>query len=112
MLETLDTYSNAWLGVSAITAGIWAGAGFVLGLIMVGRRPLGLFGDILLGLIGGVGAGWALNRFGGEMLDLGKYERQIAPSLSEVNAGYIGAFAESFIGALVLLLLIRLFIRR
>ncbi len=56
----------ATLGVDLTTAGIWLGAGFVLGLIMVGRRPLGLFGDILLGLVGGAAGGWAFERFGGE----------------------------------------------
>jgi uncharacterized membrane protein YeaQ/YmgE (transglycosylase-associated protein family) len=79
---------------------------------MVGRRPLGLFGDIVLGLVGAIGAGWAFVRFGGEAADLGKYARQIAPSLTDANAGYIGAFVEAFIGALVLLILIRLLIRR
>jgi uncharacterized membrane protein YeaQ/YmgE (transglycosylase-associated protein family) len=61
-----------------------------------------------------VAGGWAFNRFDENVpaIDLGQYAKQAASSLTDVNAAYIGAFAEAFIGALVLLILARLLIRR
>jgi uncharacterized membrane protein YeaQ/YmgE (transglycosylase-associated protein family) len=102
------------LGADVNTIGVWAGAGFLLGLIMIGRRPLGLIGDLLLGIIGGAAGGWAFNYFDESVpaIDLGQYAQRVASSLSEQSAGYIGAFAEAFIGAFVLLILARLFVRR
>jgi uncharacterized membrane protein YeaQ/YmgE (transglycosylase-associated protein family) len=99
----------AALGTDVLTLGVWAGAGFVLSLILIGRRPLGLAGDVLLGVAGGIGGGWAAKRFG---IDLSVYALQIAPSLSENAAGVIGAFAEAFVGALIPPVLARLVIRR
>jgi len=99
----------AKLGVDATTAGVWLGAGVIVALIMIGRRPLGLFGDLLISILGAVAGGWASGRFG---LDLGPQAMRIAPSLTETNAAYVGAFAEAFIGALVLLVVARLVIRR
>jgi uncharacterized membrane protein YeaQ/YmgE (transglycosylase-associated protein family) len=113
-METLNNFA-ASLGVDLIMAGIWLGAGFVLGLIMVGRRPLGLFGDLVIGLIGGGASGYLFHRFGGTTIDAGQYVSMLAPSLDDANPNYpayIGAFAEAFVGALVLLVLVRLFIRR
>lgn len=107
-MDAINT-TLANLGVDAATAGVWAGAGFLLGLILIGRRPLGLLGDLLLGIIGGIAGGFLFNRTG---LDLDQYATRIAPSLGEENAAYVGAFAEAFIGALVLLILARVLIRR
>jgi uncharacterized membrane protein YeaQ/YmgE (transglycosylase-associated protein family) len=109
----------ATLGTDINTIGVWAGAGFLLGLIMIGRRPLGLVGDLLLGIIGGVAGGWAFNTFDDRVpaIDLGPYVLNAAAglgvtSLTEVGAAYIGAFFEALIGALVLLIIVRLFVRR
>lgn len=107
-MDSLDQYA-AYLGVDAITAGVWIATGFLLGLIMIGKRPLGLLGDLFFGIAGAIGGGWGFIRAG---IDLGEYATQIAPSLSELNAAYVGAAAEAFIGALVILILLRLVIRR
>lgn len=107
-MESLNQYA-AYLGVDAITAAVWIGTGFVLGLIMVGKRPLGLLGDLVVGILGAVGSGWGFIQAD---IDLGDYAAQVAPTLSEPNAGYVGAAAEAFIGALVILILLRLVIRR
>jgi len=99
----------AMLGVDLTTAGVWAGAGLVLGVILIGRRPLGLIGDILFGVIGGIGGGWAFNKF---EIDLGQYATQISESITPETAALIGAFAEAFVGALVLLVILRILVRR
>ena len=91
------------------TLAIWAGAGLALGVILVGRRPLFFIGDVILGVAGGIGGGWAANRFG---LDLGQYVSRVAADLPEGMDERIGAGAEAFLGALVLLLLARILIRR
>lgn len=114
-MEAVNNFAATYLQTDATTLGIWAGAGFLLGLILIGRRPLGLIGDLLFGIIGGVGGGYLFNRTG---LDLDQYVARIAPSLQNAdgsmsqNAIYIGSFAEAFIGALVLLILLRIIIRR
>lgn len=107
-MQTLNE-AAAYLGVDAITLGVWLGTGFMLGLIMVGKRPLGLLGDLFFGMVGGLGGGWG---FVQADIDLAQYASQIAPTLSEQSAGYVGAAAEAFIGALLLLVLLRLVIRR
>lgn len=107
-METLNQYA-AYLGVDAITAGVWIGTGFILGLIMVGKRPLGLLGDLIFGIAGAIGGGWGFIRAN---IDLGEYATQVAASLDATTAGYVGAAAEAFIGALVILILLRLIIRR
>ncbi|MGD2133192.1 MAG: hypothetical protein PVI23_10395 [Maricaulaceae bacterium] len=98
------------LGAGDVTTlAIWAGAGLLLGIILVGRRPLFFIGDVVLGVLGGIAGGWAFNRFG---VDLGQYVTQIAPDVSETLAAQIGAGVEAAIGAIVLLILARIVIRR
>ena len=107
MIERLEPITRA-LGTDPLTLGIWAGAGLVLSLVLIGRRPLGLLGDIVLGVLGGIAGGWAFNRFG---VDLGVYATRVAPSLTVEATRHIGAFAEAFVGALALPVLARLLIR-
>jgi uncharacterized membrane protein YeaQ/YmgE (transglycosylase-associated protein family) len=118
-MEALNSIATALGAESINTVFVWVGAGFLLGLIMIGRRPLGLLGDLLLGVIGGVAGGWAFLRFAGSVpaIDLSQYVSSLATrvgvtSLTETGADYIGAFLEAFVGALVLLILTRLFVRR
>jgi uncharacterized membrane protein YeaQ/YmgE (transglycosylase-associated protein family) len=112
MYEQLTHFANQ-IGVRDVTtAGIWLGAGFVLGLIMVGRRPLGLIGDLIAGLVGGAGAGYAFDRFAPASLDLAQYPQKLLHSLSHERAEYVVAFVIAFVGALILLILMRLLIRR
>ena len=46
----------AWIVVGII--------GGYIGSMIVNRRGQGLFGDLFLGIIGAIIAGWAFNRFG------------------------------------------------
>lgn len=107
-MDKLNEYA-AMLGADATTVGVWAGAGLILGVILIGRRPLGLFGDLLFGILGGVGGGWAFNKFN---IDLGQYVTKVSDSLSENTVALVGAGLEAAVGALVLLILLRLLIRR
>jgi uncharacterized membrane protein YeaQ/YmgE (transglycosylase-associated protein family) len=118
-MEALNSIATALGAESINTVFVWVGAGFLLGLIMIGRRPLGLIGDLLLGIIGGVAGGWVFLKFAGGLpaLDLAAHVTNLATrvgvtSLTETSAGYIGAFLEALIGALLLLILTRLFVRR
>ncbi len=65
-------------------------AGWVAGQIMGGRRPYGLLGDLVLGLIGGVAGSWLFGVLG------------IAAG------GYIGYFVTALVGAILLIFLVRL----
>lgn len=90
--------------IDLITIGIWAAAGVVLGAVfLVGRRPLGFIGDVVLGIIGGFLAGFAGVKLG---FDFANYIP--ADMVSVDNAARISSFITALIGALVLLILIRL----
>jgi uncharacterized membrane protein YeaQ/YmgE (transglycosylase-associated protein family) len=71
-------------------------AGWLAGVVVRGRG-FGLIGDIVVGIVGAFLASWLLPRLGVGTLGLG--------------GGWIGAILFAFIGAVILLLLIRL-IRR
>ncbi len=70
-------------------------AGWLAGIVVKGRG-LGLIGDIVVGILGAFLAGWLLPRLG-----VG----------SALGGGWIGSILFAFIGAVILLLLVRL-IRR
>lgn len=69
-------------------------AGYVAGLILKGRRPFGLIGDMILGIVGAFVGGWLLGAIG------------IA-----LPGGLIGSFVVALIGAVIILFVVRL-IRR
>jgi uncharacterized membrane protein YeaQ/YmgE (transglycosylase-associated protein family) len=71
-------------------------AGWLAGTVVRGRG-FGLIGDIVVGILGAFLASWLLPRLGVASLSLG--------------GGWIGSILYAFIGAVILLLLIRL-IRR
>lgn len=64
-------------------------AGWLAGSLMKVGRPYGLFGDIILGVLGGVAGGWLLGLFG-----LGA-------------SGFIGSLVTAFIGAVILIWIVR-----
>ena len=64
-------------------------AGYLAGRFMGETRPFGLIGDIILGVLGSVAGGWILG-----LLGLG-------------TSGLIGSFITAFIGALVLIWIVR-----
>ncbi len=114
-MEVLNNIAAQLGAADVVVLAIWAGTGLVLGLIMIGKRPLGLLGDMILGAAAGVGGGWAfLNFLHPRDINLATLIQENIPleSLTPENAIYIGAAAEAFIGALVILILLRLIIRR
>ena len=71
-----------WLIVGAI-------AGWLAGMVV--RGGFGLIGDIIVGIIGAVIAGWLLPRIG-----------------IIIGGGFIAAVINAFIGAVILLIILRL----
>jgi uncharacterized membrane protein YeaQ/YmgE (transglycosylase-associated protein family) len=73
---------------------IWIFVGAIAGILadlVVKRIRLGLLGKIIVGILGGLGGGYLWNQFTG--LDL----------------GFAGKIIAAFIGAVILLLILRLF---
>lgn len=64
-------------------------AGYLAGHVMKGRRPYGLVGDLVLGLLGAVVGGFLLGLVGFS------------------SHGLIASFITAFIGAVVLIFLVR-----
>ena len=71
-----------WLIVGAV-------AGWLAGMVVKGGT-YGLIGNIIVGVIGGLIAGWLFPRIG-----------------VVIGAGFIGAIINVFIGAVILLLILR-----
>ena len=72
-----------WLIVGAL-------AGWLAGMVVKGGG-FGLIGDIVVGIVGGLIAGWLLPQFG-----------------LMIGGGVIAAIINAFIGAVILLVIIRL----
>jgi len=64
-------------------------AGYLAGNVMKGRRPYGLIGDLILGLLGAVVGGFLLSLLGFS------------------GSGLIATFITAFIGAVILIFLSR-----
>lgn len=64
-------------------------AGYLAGNMMGANRPYGVAGDVGLGVVGSIAGGWLLG-----LLGLG-------------SSGLIGSFITAFIGAVVLIWLVR-----
>jgi len=62
MIALADAAASLGLDFAMVSG--WAFAGLVAGLVMIGGRPLGLFGDLILGVLAGTASGWAAARFG------------------------------------------------
>lgn len=72
-----------WLVIGGI-------AGFLAGNMMGENRPYGVPGDVILGILGSIGGGWLLG-----LLGLGG------------GGGLIGSFVTAFIGAVILIWIVR-----
>lgn len=79
----------AWIVVGII-------AGWLARMVIRGEGPAGLLGDLVIGVVGAVVGGWIFNAFG-------------HPGATGVN---IGSIIVAFVGALVVLGLMRLFTGR
>jgi uncharacterized membrane protein YeaQ/YmgE (transglycosylase-associated protein family) len=73
---------------------VGAVAGWLAGLVVKGRG-FGLVGDIIIGIVGALIGGWLLPRLG----------IRISAGITNVE---IGQFIEAFIGAVILLIILRL----
>ncbi len=109
MFENVPEFTILGHTFDALNVGTWALAGLVLAVLFVGgKRPLGFIGDIIMGVIGGFLAGFLGQRIGFD------FAEQIATSggLESSTAGYLSSFISGLLGALVLLILLRVFVRR
>jgi uncharacterized membrane protein YeaQ/YmgE (transglycosylase-associated protein family) len=79
----------AWIVVGII-------AGWLARMVIRGEGPAGILGDMVIGIVGAVVGGWIFNAFG-------------HPGATGVN---IGSIIVAFVGALVVLGLMRLFTGR
>jgi uncharacterized membrane protein YeaQ/YmgE (transglycosylase-associated protein family) len=103
LLESFNTVE--FFGIPGVTLAIWFAAGLVAGTLLMGRRPVGLLGDLIIGVIGGFLGGWATNRFNIRLADyIGGLDANLA--------AYLGEFLTAVIGAVVVLLILRILIRR
>ena len=68
---------------------IGLGAGYLAGQVMKGKRPYGLVGDLVLGLLGAVVGGWVIGLLG------------------FAAGGLIASFVTAFLGAVLLIFLVR-----
>jgi uncharacterized membrane protein YeaQ/YmgE (transglycosylase-associated protein family) len=97
--------SIEFFGIPGVTLAIWFAAGLVAGALLMGRRPVGLLGDLIIGVIGGFIGGWVTSRTGVRLSD---YIGGVDPTI----ANYAGEFLTAVVGAAVVLLILRLLIRR
>lgn len=102
-MESLSTIE--FFGIPGVTLATWFAAGLVAGALLLGRRPVGLLGDLVIGVLGGFLGGWVTQRFNIRLAD---YIGGVDPTI----ANYIGDFLTAVIGAVVVLLIIRVIIRR
>ena len=94
-----------FFGIAATTWAIWFAAGLVAGILLMGRRPLGFLGDLVIGVAGGLLGGWATDYFDIRMADY-------IGGVDDPLRGYIGDFLTALIGAVILLIILRILIRR
>ena len=69
---------------------IGGAAGYLAGNILGAHRPWGVIGDIVIGILGSIAGGWILGLLG-----------------ASGSGGIVSSFITAFIGALLLLWLIR-----
>lgn len=95
----------AFFGVPGVTIALWFAAGAAAGTLLMGKRPFGLLGDLVIGVLGGFLGGWATAKTG---LRLERYISGIDDGLASTLAEFLTAL----IGAIVVLVIIRLVVRR
>ncbi len=71
-------------------------AGFLAKAIVPGEAPSGLLGDLIVGIVGAVLGGWIMHALG----------------YAGAGAGFIWSIFVAFVGAVVLLLILRAFTGR
>jgi uncharacterized membrane protein YeaQ/YmgE (transglycosylase-associated protein family) len=94
-----------FFGVKGVTLAIWAVAGLFAGALVKGRRPLGLLGDLVVGLLGGFLGGAVLEATGFSIAD---HIQRVPADLTNALAKFITAL----VGAIVVLVVLRFMIRR
>jgi uncharacterized membrane protein YeaQ/YmgE (transglycosylase-associated protein family) len=98
-----------YAGMSAVDLGIWvllaSIAGAVARQIVQGKPLLGLWGDMVIGLIGAFAVGMGLREFD---FDLSEVILNARPGIAPIVAIYVDVFVSALIGALALRILLRL----
>ena len=126
MSQLMDTlYTVTFFDIPLITLITWAAAGAVAGLLLMGRRPIGLLGDIVIGVLGGFLGGWARVRVPNFIAGLVEntspetaaqirnfhFRDQIGGVSPEI-AEHVGNFIIALLGAMVVLALLRSVMRK
>ena len=122
----MDAINNITVfDIPLLTLIIWGLAGAVAGTLLMGRRPIGLLGDLVIGVLGGLLGGWGRVKVPNWIADVVegsnpglaqsirdfRFARHIG-GVSPALAERIGDFLVALIGAIVVLLLLRMLIRR
>ncbi len=94
-----------FFGIDVVTLGLWIIVGVLAGSLLPGRRPLGLLGSMIGGVLGGLGAGYVIKQY--PSLNPAQYISGVDPTIQ----GWIGAFIAALVGAIVVLLLLRIIFR-
>ncbi len=111
----LNTLSETWASLEGMSFGgielttllTWFAAGIVAGILLMGRRPVGFLGDMVIGVLGGLLGGWVTQATGFRLSELiGGMDDN--PGLRD----FIGNFLTAVVGAIVVLILLRLIIRK
>lgn len=107
-LETLlDTAMEPNIaGISFVMIGVWMFIGVIAGGLLPGRRPLGMLGSMIGGVIGALGAGYVVDQF--PKLNPAGYISGLPTNITEM----VGALIAALVGALIVLILLRLFVRK
>jgi uncharacterized membrane protein YeaQ/YmgE (transglycosylase-associated protein family) len=101
VVNALGLYS-----IPVVQLATWFAAGLAAGSLLGGRRPVGLFGDLIVGVLGGFLGGWAADKTGIRLSDL------FEGVMSQRLAGVVGEFLTALVGALIVLVILRIAIRR
>ncbi len=92
-------------GIEVTTLATWFAAGIVASFLLMGRRPIGRLGDMIVGVLGGLLGGWASETTGVKLSSL-------ISGLDDGARTLVGEFLTAVAGAIVVLLILRVLLRR
>ena len=103
-MEITDTYAGMHAGVLITWIILTTLAGLIARQIVQGKAHLGLWGDMIIGIVGVFLAGWVMHYFN---FDLSQSILAAQPDLPQRVIIWADVLVTSFVGALVLRLLLR-----
>jgi uncharacterized membrane protein YeaQ/YmgE (transglycosylase-associated protein family) len=104
IFRSLETVGFA--GVDVLTLTTWFLAGLVASMLLMGRRPIGRLGDMVVGVVGGLLGGWVSETTGWRLSSL------ITGVRNDDLRDFVGEFLTAVAGAIVVLLILRILLRR